>query len=241
MIALRNVNYQIKSTEILKDITLTIGKGEMAAIIGPNGAGKSTLLRIILGMIKGFTGEIRIENIPQREWLRRNSFGYLPQHEVFDRNFPASAQEIVLMGAARSRGVFRCFTKKDAMHACEQLERVGMLHACHKQIGDLSGGELQRVFLARALLSGTEYLFLDEPEASIDKSGISLFFNILNDLHKEGKTILTVSHDVANTMKTCTMLICLNKTLHCHTQPELVTADIIKRTYGEVMRIIERK
>lgn len=241
MIELKDVNYRIGNTEILRDINLVIEKGEMAAIIGPNGAGKSTLLRIILGMVAGFTGEVLIEGQPQREWLRDNACGYLPQHEQFDRNFPATVEEIVLMGASRRRGLFRTFTREDRREVLALLERVGLAGFGDKLIGDLSGGERQRAFLARALLSGTGYLFLDEPEAGVDRSGVSLFYNILNELHDEGKTILTVSHDIANTVNTCSMLICLNRTLHCHTRPELVTADIIHRTYGEVMRIIERK
>ena len=241
MIELRQVNYLINGTEILKDIHLTIQKGEMAAIIGPNGAGKSTLIRIILGMIRGFTGEILIEGKPQKEWLRYNYLGYLPQHEHFDRSFPASARELVLMGIAGSKGLFRGFTKSDKDLADHFLEKVGLPGFAKKQIGNLSGGELQRVYLARALISGTDYLFLDEPEAGVDKNGVSLFYKILNELRKEGKTILIVSHDLTVTAKSCTMIICLNKTLHCHSRPELVNADIIRRTYGDVMQIIERK
>ena len=241
MIELQQVNYRINNTEILKDINLTINRGEMAAIVGPNGAGKSTLIRVILGMVTGFTGTVRIEGVPQKQWLKENYFGYLPQHEHFDRSFPASARELVLMGIAGQRGLFRGFSSEDRKTADRYLERVGLTGFSGKQIGSLSGGELQRVYLARALISGTEYLFLDEPEAGVDKSGVSLFYEILQNLRGEGKTILIVSHDLAVTVKSCTMLICINKTLHCHSKPELVGADIIRRTYGDVMQIIERK
>jgi len=241
MIEVRSVNYKINGSQILQDINLKIHRREMAAIIGPNGAGKSTLIRIILGIVHGFSGEVLIEHIPQKEWLRSNYFGYLPQHEHFDHHFPASARELVLMGIAGSKGFFHSFSRENREQADYFLEKVGLSGFAAKQIGDFSGGELQRLYLARALISGTEYLFLDEPEAGVDKRGVSLFYEILHELKDEGKTILIVSHDLAVTVKSCTMLICLNRTVHCHTQPELMSADIIRRTYGDVMQIIERQ
>lgn len=241
MIQIEDLTYTVNGQTVLQNINLEIPSGEFASIIGPNGAGKSTLVRIILGQIRGYQGRVRIQGEDNVLWLRHNVIGYLPQYEQFDRTFPATVLEIVLMGLVGTRGLLRGFRPADHAAAERALQQVGLAGFGSNMIGELSGGELQRVFLARALVSGSDYLFLDEPETSVDRNGVSLFYSLLEELHQAGKTILTVSHDVSRTMRTCTMLICLNRSLHCHEKPELVDAEMIKRTYGEVMRIIERK
>lgn len=241
MIELKAVNYSSGSTYILKDINLQLHRGEFASIIGPNGAGKSTLLKIILGLIRCSSGSIRIDSQPQQHWLKKNFIGYMPQHENFDPNFPATALDIVLMGLAGKKGLFRWFSREDNLAACRIMEKVKILNQKNNRIGNLSGGELQRVYLARALLCDPDYIFLDEPDANVDSNGIVSFYNLLQELHKEGKTILMVSHDIHNTTRYCSQIICLNKTLHCHMKSELVNSEIIKKTFGEVIRIIERK
>ena len=110
-----------------------------------------------------------------------------------------------------------------------------------KLIGELSGGQLQRVFLARALVSESRYLILDEPEASVDMPGVKSFFELLKELNEAGKTIITISHDLNTLSQYCSFLICLNRRLHCHTQTDLVNAELIHKTFGEAVRIIEKK
>jgi zinc transport system ATP-binding protein len=122
----------------------------------------------------------------------------------------------------------------------QALSLTGIAHLANHQIGSLSGGELQRVFLARALISDSKYLILDEPEASLDQPGVQSLFILLKDLNKAGKTILTISHDLNILSEYCTFLICLNRKLHCHTSAELVNAEIIHKTFGDTMRLIEK-
>ena len=241
MIELKEVSYYIHNKAILVDINLKIKNNEFVAIIGPNGAGKTTLLQIILNQLTGVTGEVYIDGVLNSLWLRQNIMGYLPQREVFDKNFPATVKDIVLMGIAGQKGVFRSFTGKDKELAVEMLGMVGARHLKDQLIGCLSGGELQRVFIARALLTKSDYLLLDEPEAGVDKDKIKDFYDLLRILNKKGKTIILVSHDVHTVTKNCTNIICLNKSLHCHSQAELVNADMIQETYGDVLQLVEKK
>lgn len=239
MIEIKNLNYRIRGSVILKDINLQIPKGELASVIGPNGAGKSTLLKIILGLIQDYSGEVFIEGIPHRKWLRKNLIGYLTQRENFDRDFPATVLEMTLMGRAGQKGLFRPFSAREKEEALRVLGRVGLREKSRRFIGTLSGGELQRLYLGRALFSRTEYLFLDEPEAHVDETGLSAFYRLIQELHKEGRTVLIVSHDISGILKFSTRLVCLNKTLHYHNRPELLSSEILDRTYGKVMQIIE--
>jgi zinc transport system ATP-binding protein len=193
-----------------------------------------------LNLITDYEGDVKIEGISNKLWLKQNLIGYLPQHEEFDQNFPARAIDIVLMGLAGMRGAFHPFTKNDHILAEKNLDQVGVLHVKKNYIGTLSGGEFQRVLLARALVTGSDYLFLDEPEASVDQDGVKGFFDLLADLHKQGKTIITVSHDLNMLSNYCQFLICLNRTLHCHTKTELVNAELLHKTFGETVHLIEK-
>ncbi|HOD17025.1 MAG TPA: metal ABC transporter ATP-binding protein [Candidatus Cloacimonadota bacterium] len=240
MIEFQKVNYTVHGKSILENIDLTIEPNEFVAVIGPNGAGKSTLVKILLNLITDYSGIVLIEEQKNTDWLRHNRIGYLPQKEDFDVNFPASALELVLMGLAAERGLGKRFHKQDYLAAEKALDQVGAMHLKKETIGNLSGGELQRVLLARALVTGSKYLILDEPEAGIDKPGTVSFFDLLADLHKQGKTIITISHDLNMLTKYCTFLVCLNRTLHCHTATELLTAEHIHKTFGDAMQLIEK-
>jgi zinc transport system ATP-binding protein len=240
MIEFKGVNFSVDNKQILENIDLTITKNEFVAIIGPNGAGKSTLIKILLNLITGYTGQVLIEGKLNTEWLKTNRIGYLPQKEEYDTKFPATVLDIALMGIAANKGIFGRFNKQDKLTALETLDKVGILPLQNAQIGTLSGGEWQRLLLARALLTGSRYLILDEPEASIDKTGVISFFDLLADLHKQGKTIITISHDLHMLNKYTTFLVCLNRTLHCHTETEMLTADHIHSTFGEALKLIEK-
>lgn len=241
MIEINNLNYTVNNKIILKDITLNITKGQFVSVIGPNGAGKSSLLKCILGLVKETSAAIKIEGQPLLEWHKKNFIGYVPQKEHFDGNFPATTEEIILMGLAGKKKIFNFFTRKDKAIAREIMAQLKILHLKNELIGNLSGGEYQRVLLGRALITGSDYLFLDEPDANVDKNGKAQFYDLLIELNKAGKTIFLISHDINTVIKFSTSIVCLNKTLHCHDHPELLKADVIKKTYGEVIRIIERK
>jgi zinc transport system ATP-binding protein len=241
MISIKGLEYKIAHKSILEDIDLEIPDGVFAAIIGPNGAGKSTLIKLLLGLLEMQEGSIVIDGIPQKKWLRANSFGYLPQREEFDRSFPATARDIVLMGIAGTLPWGKRFNKEHEAKALDAMHMCGIGEKALTQIGGLSGGEYQRVLLARAILTDSKYLILDEPEAGIDRPGVTSFFKLLKKFNEAGKTIITVSHDLHTLSKFCTFMICLNRRLHCHNSTELVNAEIIRNTFGDSVRLIEKE
>ncbi len=145
------------------------------------------------------------------------------------------------MGMAGRRGLFRHLTSGDRKRAENIMEMMDVAHMKNNYIGSLSGGEMQRVLIARAIMTESDYLFLDEPEAGVDRKQITDFYNSLIELNKSGKTVLIVSHDIGMINKYSKFLICLNKTLHCHTSSELVNSEVIKETYGDVMKIVDKE
>ena len=240
MIEISGLQYRLNGKSILEDIDLTLAENEFVAIIGPNGAGKSTLIKLMLGLLELQEGSIAIDGVLHTKWLKDNSFGYLPQHEEYDRSFPATALDIVLMGLAgklRLGARFKPSHKAEAEHA---LEQTGVVHLAKNLIGRLSGGEYQRVLLARALVVNSPYLILDEPEASLDRPAVESFFKLLKTLHESGRTIITISHDLNILSEYCSFLVCLNRHLHCHNHTELVDAKMIHKTFGESMHLIEK-
>ena len=240
MIKVNDLQYRINGKSILEDISLEIADGEFAAIIGPNGAGKSTLLKLLLGLLELQQGSISIDGIPHRKWLGNNSFGYLPQHEGIDRSFPATALDLALMGLAGDVPLFKRFSTSHRSKALAALEQTGIKHLAQQMIGRLSGGEFQRVLLARAIVSGSKYIVLDEPEANLDLPSVKSLFEVLKSLNETGCTIITVSHDLHTLSEYCSFLICLNRRLHCHSHTELIDAEMIHKTFGDSMRIIEK-
>lgn len=240
MIKITQLQYRLSGKSILEDINLSLADGEFVAIIGPNGAGKSTLIKLIMGLLELQEGKIEIDGIAQAVWLKQNSFGYLPQHEEFDRNFPATVLELVLMGLAGTLPLGARFKKSHREQAYSALEETGLSHLAAKRIGSLSGGEFQRVLLSRAIVGQNRYLILDEPEASLDRPSVESFFALLKELNNAGRTIITISHDLNILSEYCSFLVCLNRHLHCHNHTELVDAQIIHKTFGDSVRIIEK-
>lgn len=241
MIVFKDVEFSSSGNIILEDINLEIPEGAFAAVIGPNGAGKSTLIKLLLGLLDPIKGQITVEGQKRDEWLKHHSFGYLPQKEEFDRSFPATALQIVLMGIAGTLPLGKRCTREQKEHAKEVMQKCGIEDKADTFIGKLSGGEFQRVVLARAILSNSKYLILDEPEAGIDRVSVVGFFDLLKELNEAGKTIITVSHDLHTLNKYCNFLICLNRTLHCHNHSELINPELIHKTFGEHNRLIEKE
>lgn len=240
MIEVRGVSFRIGATAVLEDVSFVLADGDFTAILGPNGAGKSTLLRILLGQIPEAAGHVLYDGVPARDWLREHHVGYLPQREVVPRMFPGTAADIVRLGLLACRGAFSRLPADSARRVRQALEMTGAAHLERRAIDALSGGELQRVLLARAIVGGSRYLFLDEPEAGVDSQQIIEFYSLLSRLNSEGRTILLVSHDINVILKTVSSVLCLNRTLHCHTAAELVSAEVVQKTWGEVLRLVDK-
>jgi zinc transport system ATP-binding protein len=240
MIEISGLSFSYDNSLILEDINLQITDGEFVAIIGPNGAGKSTLIKLLLGFLPLQQGSILIDGEPHLQWMKDHPIGYLPQREEFDRRFPATALDMVLLGLAGELPIGGRFKKHHKQRAMKALETTNTADLASQRLGDISGGELQRVFLARALVSESKYLVLDEPEASVDHHGVQDFFSLLRELNRSGKTIITISHDLNTLSEYCSFMVCLNRRLHCHTQTEMLNAELIHKTFGETVRIIEK-
>lgn len=213
----------------LENISLNVEEHEFLGIIGPNGGGKTTLLKAILGLVKPQSGTVRIFGLTGGN--ARLHIGYVPQFSRFDRRFPISVEEVVLMGrlAGRNPWLVR-YEAKDHELVDSLLGRLEILDLKHRQIGQLSGGQLQRVLIARALAVEPRILILDEPTASVDSASKTRIYEILKDLNKE-MTILIVTHDLSAVSSNIDKIACLNQQLFYHGRTEL-EAGLVEKVYG---------
>lgn len=210
-IELKNVSINFNELSILHDINLSVDEKDFMAILGPNGGGKSTLLKTILGLLTPDTGEVRVFGRKPED--ARHLIGYLPQHVSFDHDFPITVFDTVLSGLYR--GLFRGHTDDDKKAVPKALKAVEMLHLQNRQISKLSGGQMQRVFIARAIVREPKLLLMDEPMASIDPEMQRSFYELLSQL-KDKMAIVLVSHDVGTVSTHVDKIACLNRKLYYH-------------------------
>ncbi|MBP1752068.1 MAG: hypothetical protein H6Q57_904 [Geobacteraceae bacterium] len=230
VIELDRVNVSFDGNTVLENISLVVDPGHFVGIIGPNGAGKTTLLKVILGLQPPTSGEVRLFGMKPSETLKNNNYvGYVPQRSLLDRDLPFSVMDIILMGRVGSIGPFKWFRKSDRAEAEKNLERVELLDYADRPIGELSGGQMQRVLIARALSCGNpRLLILDEPTVGVDIPRMHGFYELLVNLRRDmGLTILVVTHEVAVISNYAHQMVCLNRTMHVHCNP----AEIM-RTHG---------
>ncbi len=229
-IKIKNLSVIYGNTEALTDVCVDIKKGEFLGIIGPNGGGKSTLLKSILGLTKGAKGEIEIMGKPN---LKNTALvGYVPQFALMDRKFPISVIDVIKTGFLKN-GIhpFHHYRKDDRKKALEYLKRVGIEELCDRQISELSGGEFQRMLVARALATNPQILLLDEPTASVDPLSREQIYKLLSELNHEGITIVLVTHDMLAIASEVSSLACINQHLIYHGEPKL-TEDVVHNMYG---------
>lgn len=188
---------------VLKKVSLNVYDNDFLGIIGPNGGGKTTLLKLILGLLKPLSGEIKF----CKEGLK-NHIGYLPQINQIDRKFPILVSEVVESGISLKKTQY-----KERLE--EILQTMGLLEIAHKPIGQLSGGQLQRVLLARAMINRPDLLILDEPSSYVDKRFESKFYDVLSEINRDTAIIL-VSHDIGTVISLVKNIACVNETLHYH-------------------------
>jgi len=213
-VELKNVSVKYGDLDALKDVSIQVEEGAFLGIIGPNGAGKTTLLKVILGLIEPDMGEAKIFGLPLTQ--AADKIGYVPQVSNFDRSFPINVLDVVLMARLGGRvRFFHQYQKEDIRKAEAVLEQLNLLHLKDRQIGKLSGGQLQRVLIARGLAVDPEIMLLDEPTASVDASSTSQIYKLLKELNEE-KTIIVVTHDMAAVSSYFDTLACLNEKLYHH-------------------------
>lgn len=202
---------------IIENINLDIYKNDFLAIIGPNGGGKSTLLKVILGLLKPFSGKV--------DFKTKVNIGYLPQIHSNDKKFPISVKDTILSGLMSRRKVMNKFTSEDLKNAEELIKKFNLEKYTDLPVGDLSGGQTQRVFLCRAMISKPELLILDEPNSFVDHGFSVDLYKILLEMN-ENITIIMVSHDTGVITSYIKNIACINRTLHYHPGSE-ISADIL--------------
>lgn len=215
-------------TTVLDKVTFSVARGEIVAIIGPNGSGKTTLLQAILGL-QPYEGVIRVNGRPVRESLGK--IGYVPQRFAFDRTFPLTVGEFLRLRGAKPK-------HRDWRQAV--LAEVNLTGGEGTLVGELSGGELQRLLIANALMAEPELLLLDEPTAGVDRAGERGFYELVSHLHRSHQmTVLMVSHDLAMVARQATKIICLNRELVCFGPPaQAIAPDVLRQLYGEGEHVV---
>jgi zinc transport system ATP-binding protein len=209
---------------VLRDVNLKISDFDFIGVVGPNGGGKTTLLKVMMGLIKPFSGSIKVNK--RSEKANNNVFGYLPQITRIDKKFPISVLDVVISGIMPRMGKSPVTVKEAKVKARLLLERVGGAHLTEMIIGDLSGGQLQRVLLARAIISNPELLVLDEPDTFVDNNFERDLYELLKELNKE-MAIIMVSHDLGIISSYVKTIACVNGGLHYH-HSNAITEEVLE-------------
>ncbi len=237
MAAIMSVNdlwFSYNGEPILEDITLDVERGEFLGLIGPNAGGKSTLLKLLLGLLTPSRGSIEVlGTTPEKA---RHRLGYVPQHAVFDRKFPISVEETVMLGRLGLTRTLGSFSRHDHEQARAALAAVEIEPLRNRGLYELSGGQLQRVLIARALACDPEILLLDEPTANIDMRAEEDIFALLKGYNSR-MTIIVVSHDIAFISTYVSRVACLNRRLICH-QAGPLEGSLIEELYGKPMHVV---
>jgi len=214
----RDVWFSYGRETVLSAVDMVVRRGEFIAVIGPNGGGKTTLIRLILGRLSPTRGEIRIMGGGPGGGTSR--IGYCAQNTAVNLSFPVTALDVVLMGRIDDSVSGIRYSKRDRDVAMSSLERVGMAGNARKKIGDLSGGQLQRVILARALATEPEILLLDEPTANIDTVWQMKIYDLLRELGRD-MTVIVAGHDVTGLLGEADRIAYVNRELHIHDAPQV--------------------
>lgn len=235
VIELQDVSYAYDiGPPALEHVSLTVAEGEFLGLVGPNGGGKSTLLRLVLGLLQPASGAVRVAGASPQE--SRRVIGYVPQYARFGREFPISVEDTVLLGRLGTTGLLGGYRVADREAARLAMTQTEVLDLRRRPLGSLSGGQLQRVLVARALACDPRILILDEPTANIDMRAETDIFDLFKALNQR-MTIVVVSHDIGFISRYVTRVACLNRTLLCH-QPVPIGSEVIEKLYGMQMQLI---
>ena len=230
MIEIKNLTVTYKDTPALDNINVTLSKSKIIGIVGPNGAGKSTLIKAVLNIISS-KGIIKIDDKLSKDQL--GSVAYVEQKINIDYNFPIKVRECVSLGIYPKIGLFKNLNKSDWQKVDEALKLVGLEEFSNRQISELSGGQFQRVLIARCLVQEAKYIFLDEPFVGIDSVSEEIIMNTLKKLRDNGHTILIVHHDLRKVHAYFDEVLLLNKKLISYgSTKETFTRENLTHAYG---------
>jgi manganese/iron transport system ATP-binding protein len=221
----------------LREATFRLEAGSITALVGINGSGKSTLFRSIMGLIRPVSGRIRIAGDTVQAAQRRNWVAYVPQSEEVDWNFPVSVRDVVMQGRYGYMHILRIPRREDRAAVAAALARVGMADYAERQIGELSGGQKKRVFLARALAQEGRVILLDEPFTGVDVTTEGAIIALLRDLRDEGRIILVSTHNLGSVPTFCDHVVLINRTVLAAGPTEQVfTHDNLMQAFGGALR-----
>lgn len=221
----------------LRDASFDIPTGTITALVGVNGSGKSTLFKALMGFVRLAKGDIRILGLPVRQALKKNLVAYVPQSEDVDWNFPVLVEDVVMMGRYGHMGLMRRAKPVDHEAVNIALARVGMTEYRKRQIGELSGGQKKRVFLARALAQDGRVILLDEPFTGVDVKTEEAIVKLLRDLRDEGRVMLVSTHNLGSVPEFCDRTVLLNRTVLAYGDTDTIfTQENLEKTFGGVLR-----
>jgi len=224
----------------LRNASFASPGGSITALVGVNGSGKSTLFKAIMGFVKLDQGSISVLGMPVREALQRKLIAYVPQSEDVDWNFPVLVEDVVMMGRYGHMGLLRRPKAADRQAVDAALARVGMGELRTRQIGELSGGQKKRVFLARALAQDSRVILLDEPFTGVDVKTEDAIVRLLGELRDEGRVMLVSTHNLGSVPEFCDRTVLLARTVLAYGPTQLVfTRENLERTFGGVLRHFE--
>jgi manganese/iron transport system ATP-binding protein len=224
----------------MRDASFALGPGTICALVGPNGSGKSTIFKAIMGFLRPTAGEVRLCGMPVEEALKQNIVAYVPQDEEVDWNFPVLVETVVMMGRYGHMNFLRRPSRIDRLKVDEALERVGLSAYRHHQIGELSGGQRKRVFVARALAQEGGIILLDEPFTGVDVKTETAIIGLLQELRASGQLMLVSTHNLGTVPDFCDEVVLVNRrVLAAGPTAEVFTQKNLERAFGGVLRDFE--
>jgi manganese/iron transport system ATP-binding protein len=221
----------------IRDVDLALGAGAIYALVGVNGSGKSTLFKTIMGFLRPGRGSVSIAGGPVRAALARNMVAYVPQSEEVDWTFPVLVRDVAMMGRYGHQGLLRIASARDKALVSEALARVDLADLAERQIGELSGGQKKRVFLARALAQEASIILLDEPFTGVDVKTEAAIVDLLKELREAGRLILVSTHNLGSVPDFCDQVILFNRTvLAFGPTADVFTPGNLERAFGGALR-----
>ena len=223
---------------VLRDLTMTVDRGDLVGIVGPSGSGKSTLLRLLTGAVQVYRGSVAVMGRPvERSAPRR--IGYVPQLAGGDRHFPLTVEQVVLHGLTATSSASPWFSRAERHKARQLIERLGMGEHASRRIGELSGGQQQRALLARAMVREPALLLLDEPTSGVDLANRAEVLRLLDDLNRDGLTIVLTTHDLNWVAAQLPRVACLHGNIKADGPPgDVLTPEVLAATFGADLRIV---
>ncbi|NEQ26839.1 MAG: metal ABC transporter ATP-binding protein [Microcoleus sp. SIO2G3] len=241
-IEVENVTVDYNGKIALHGATLALNEGTIASLVGMNGSGKSTLFKAIMGFVAPSSGRVLINGLPIRAAQKRGLVAYVPQSEEVDWNFPVSVSDVVMMGRFGHMNLLRIPSAIDRRIVAESLDRVQMTEFRDRQIGELSGGQKKRAFLARALAQHGTVMLLDEPFTGVDVKTEKAIVQLLMELRDLGHTILVSTHDLSSVSTFSDQVVFINQTILAYgATNEVFTQENLNRTFGGAMPKIQSR